>query len=83
MARDERRLKDAPAFTINLAADDSLLHGRRFNELGLDGEAENLARGGLVHVYQIEDLDETTASSANSTMWWSAIRPISRSRTRR
>ena len=52
------RVKDAPAFRINLAAGDSLLHGRRFNQLDLDGEAENLARSGLAHAYQIEDLDE-------------------------
>ncbi|MGH8570925.1 MAG: BREX-2 system adenine-specific DNA-methyltransferase PglX, partial [Gammaproteobacteria bacterium] len=58
VACDETRLKDAPAFTIHLAAGDSLLHGRRFNQLDLGREAENLARGGLAHVYKIEDLDE-------------------------
>jgi hypothetical protein len=52
------RLKDAPAFRINLATGDSLLHGRRFNQLDLSGEAQNLARSGLAHAYQIEDLDE-------------------------
>lgn len=52
------RLKDAPAFRINLAAGDSLLHGRRFNQLDLGGEAENFARTGLAHAYKIEDLDE-------------------------
>ena len=52
------RLKDAPAFRINLAAGDSLLHGRRFNQLNLGGEAENMARSGLAHAYQIEDLEE-------------------------
>ena len=52
------RLKDAPAFRINLAAGDSLLHGRRFNQLDLGSEAENLVRSGLVHAYQIEDLEE-------------------------
>ena len=51
-------LKDAPAFRINLAAGDSLLHGRRFNQLDLDREVENFARRGLSHAYQIEDLDE-------------------------
>jgi hypothetical protein len=52
------RLKGAPAFRINLAAGDSLLHGRRLNQLDLSREAENLVRSGLVHAYQIEDLDE-------------------------
>ncbi len=65
VACGETRLKDAPYFTIHLAAGDSLLHGRRFGELGLDGEAGNLARGALAHVYRhvyrierIEDLEE-------------------------
>ncbi|MGH8627807.1 MAG: BREX-2 system adenine-specific DNA-methyltransferase PglX, partial [Gammaproteobacteria bacterium] len=58
VACDETRLKDAPAFTIHLAAGDSLLHGRRFNQLELGREAENLGRSALAHAYQIEDLDE-------------------------
>jgi len=52
------RLKDSPAFRINLAIGDSLLHGRRFSQLDLGGEAENLTRSGLAHAYQIEDLEE-------------------------
>ena len=51
------KLKDAPDFKINVAAGDSLLHGRRFGQLDLGGEAENLAtRYG--HVYATEDLDD-------------------------
>jgi hypothetical protein len=52
------RLRDAPTFRINLAAGDSLLHGKRFNQLDLGREDENMARRGLGHAYQIEDLDE-------------------------
>ena len=55
-----RRLRDAPAFTINVAAGDSLLHGRRFGELDLgSGAAQHqLARQAeFSHAFQAEDLD--------------------------
>ncbi len=54
------RLADAPNFTLNLAAGDSLLHGPRlgFGQLELGGEAENLARAGVVHTFETEDLPE-------------------------
>ena len=52
------RLKDAPAFRIHIAAGDSLLHGRRFGELDLGSDAEQLAgREGLGHAFLAEDLD--------------------------
>ena len=35
-----RRLRDTPAFTINVAGGGSLLHGRRFSELDLDSGPE-------------------------------------------
>ncbi len=54
-----RRLKDAPSYRINVTAGDSLLHGRRFRELGLNRESENLAgRSGYAHAFLTEDLDE-------------------------
>ena len=50
------KLKNAPDFKVNVAAGDSLLHGRRFGQLDLGGEAENLAsRYG--HAYATEDLE--------------------------
>ena len=53
------QLKDAPNFRINIAAGDSLLHGRRFDELDLGGGAEQLAsREEFGHVFLAEDLDE-------------------------
>ena len=56
------RLKDAPDFTIHLAAGDSLLHGRRFRQL--EGETrrqalfetdEEIFRDELKHHYEVED----------------------------
>jgi hypothetical protein len=49
------RLRNAPDFRINVAAGDSLLHGRRFGQLDLGGEAENLATR-YSHAYATEDL---------------------------
>ena len=52
-------LRDAPNFRINVAAGDSLLHGRRFGELDLDSGAEQLAdRQEFGHAFLAEDLDE-------------------------
>ena len=53
------RLRDAPAFRINVAAGDSLLHGRRFGELDLGGaDQHNLSRQAeFSHAFQAEDLD--------------------------
>ena len=53
------RLQDAPAFRINVAAGDSLLHGRRFGELDLGGaDQHNLSRQAeFSHAFQAEDLD--------------------------
>jgi len=50
-------LRNAPDFRINVVAGDSLLHGRRFGQLDLGGEAENLATR-YSHAYATEDLDE-------------------------
>ena len=52
------RLADAPAFRINVAAGDSLLHGRRFRSIagvqrGLLEEDDPLR-----HVFETEDVDE-------------------------
>ena len=55
-----KRLKDAPAFTINVAAGDSLLHGRRFGELDLGSGAEQHELTGQAefsHAFRTEDLD--------------------------
>jgi len=52
-----RRLADAPDFRVNVAVGDSLLHGRRFAELDLGGEAEGLSARGLGHAYATEDLE--------------------------
>ena len=52
------RLAHAPAFEMHVAAGDSLLHGRRFRELDLGGDAEQLReREGFGHAFQAEDLD--------------------------
>ena len=53
------RLRDAPAFRINVAAGDSLLHGRRFGELDLgSADQHNLSRQAeFSHAFQAEDLD--------------------------
>ena len=45
-ASDITRLREAPGFRINVAAGDSLLHGRRFGELDLKGETVDLRRVG-------------------------------------
>jgi hypothetical protein len=50
------KLQYAPGFLLNVAVGDSLLHGRRFDELGLQGETRRVE--GLRHVYGAEDLDE-------------------------
>ena len=53
------RLKDAPNFRFNVAAGDSLLHGRRFNELDVGSDAEHLGeREEFAHAFQAEDLDD-------------------------
>ena len=53
------RLKDAPNYRIHVATGDSLLHGRRFNELDVGSGAEHLReRGEFAHAFQTEDLDE-------------------------
>jgi hypothetical protein len=49
-------LRNAPDFRINVVAGDSLLHGRRFGQLDLGGEAENLASR-YSHAYATEDLE--------------------------
>ena len=55
-----RRLREAPAFPLNVAAGDSLLHGRRFGELDLGSGAEQHALTGQAefsHAFQSEDLE--------------------------
>ena len=55
-----RRLREAPAFPLNVAAGDSLLHGRRFGELDLGSGAEQHALTGqteFAHAFQSEDLE--------------------------
>ena len=53
-----RRLGEAPAFPLNVAAGDSLLHGRRFGELDLGSGAEQqiAARTEFSHAFQSEDI---------------------------
>jgi len=52
------RQEEAPAFHVNVAAGDSLLHGRRFDELDLGSEAGLLAgRAGIGHAFFAEDLE--------------------------
>jgi hypothetical protein len=52
-------LRQAPGFRINVAAGDSLLHGRRFDELNLRGEMIHHDRAeGIGHAYRVEDLAE-------------------------
>jgi hypothetical protein len=51
-------LRHAPGFCINVAVGDSLLHGRRFDELPLQGETRQPERAeGLRHAYGVEDLE--------------------------
>ena len=53
------RLKEAPNFQIHVAAGDSLLHGRHFNELDVGSDAEQLKKHEeFSHAFQAEDLDE-------------------------
>ena len=53
------RLKEAPNFQIHVAAGDSLLHGRRLNELDVGSDAEQLKEHEeFSHAFQTEDLDE-------------------------
>ena len=53
------RLKEAPNFQFHVAVGDSLLHGRRFNELDVGSSADQLKeREEFAHVFQTEDLDE-------------------------
>jgi hypothetical protein len=52
-------LRHAPGFRLNVAVGDSLLHGRRFEELDLKGETRHPGRAeGLRHVYGVEDLED-------------------------
>ena len=53
------RLSEAPNYRINVTAGDSLLHGRRFDELDLGSGADQIAdREAFGHVFQAEDLAE-------------------------
>ena len=53
------RLGEAPNFQIHVAAGDSLLHGRRFDELDVGTGAEQLKEHDeFAHAFQTEDLDE-------------------------
>lgn len=53
------RLEEAPSFRIHVAAGDSLLHGRRFNELDVGSGAQQLKeREEFAHAFQSEDPDE-------------------------
>ena len=53
------RLGEAPNFQIHVAAGDSLLHGRRFDELDVGSGAEQLKEHDeFAHAFQTEDLDE-------------------------
>ena len=51
-------LRHAPGFRLNVAVGDSLLHGRRFEELDLKGETRHAGHvEGLRHAYGVEDLE--------------------------
>jgi hypothetical protein len=52
-----KRLKDAPAFALNLATGDSLLHGPRFAATGGVQRHLDPADDPLRHVYMTEDAD--------------------------
>ena len=53
------RLVEAPNFRVHVAAGDSLLHGRRFNELDVGSGAQQLKeREEFAHAFQSEDPDE-------------------------
>ncbi len=52
------RREEAPAFHVHVAAGDSLLHGRRFDQLDLGSGADQLAgRSGIGHAFFAEDLE--------------------------
>jgi len=54
-----KRLRDAPGFRINVAVGDSLLHGRRFDQLDFDDQPMHVRRReGIDHAYRAEDLTE-------------------------
>ena len=54
-----KRLKDAPGFRIYVAVGDSLLPGRRFDQLDLGDQLKlNSRREGIGHAYRVEDLTE-------------------------
>ncbi|MBI5446421.1 MAG: BREX-2 system adenine-specific DNA-methyltransferase PglX [Deltaproteobacteria bacterium] len=57
-ASDITKLKDAPGFRINLAAGDSLLHGRRFRGARGLQTARHPEDDPIRHVYETEDRDE-------------------------
>lgn len=53
------RLKEAPGYRVNVTVGDSLLHGRRFDELDLGSGAEQLlGQPEIRHAFLTEDLDE-------------------------
>ena len=61
-ASEVRRLGDAPAFELRLAAGDSLLHGPRPGLAGARQEyLEGVATDPLVHVYRTEDAEALRA----------------------
>jgi Eco57I restriction-modification methylase len=54
-----KRLKDAPGFRIYVAVGDSLLHGRRFDQLDFGDQPRHVRRReGIGHAYRVEDLTE-------------------------
>jgi Eco57I restriction-modification methylase len=54
-----KKLKDAPGFHFNVAVGDSLLHGRRFDQLDLGDQPGHVRRReGVSHAYRVEDLTE-------------------------
>ena len=59
-ASGETRLSQAPNFSFNLAAGDSLLHGPRLGhgQLELGGEEQSAGRRGLTHAFASEDLPD-------------------------
>ena len=75
-------LRHAPGFRLNVAVGDSLLHGRRFDELDLKGRhgiLERLKGSGTRMASKTWRL--SIAFWGSSTMWW-GIRRTSRSRIR-
>ncbi|MCP4694213.1 MAG: hypothetical protein GY859_39635, partial [Desulfobacterales bacterium] len=52
-----QKLKDAPAFTINLATGDALLHGRRPGKIGAT-KGYLPGQDPLIHYYETEDAEE-------------------------